>query len=411
MSRTPALSIVIASHNRRDELLDTLERIDALELPAADRETIVVDNASTDGTAEALRARPDVRCLPLRTNLGACAKQLGIRAARAPLLLFLDDDSSPLPGTLPRLISRLADDESLVAAGCTVHLPDGREECSALPCVFAGCGVGLRTAAVRAVGGLDTSFFMAAEEYDLAFRLLATQGRVELFSDLKVEHRKSPAARHPGRTLGYDARNNLRIVARYLPAAAASTYRDDWLLRYRWLAQAHGHLNEYRRGVAISRWQLLRERWAYRRYRLPAAVFERVFAWDYIERRMMRLAERGVRRVAFADLGKNIYAFVRGARSAGLSVRCIADDRFAAPGRTYRDIPVLPIADAAAQCFDAWVVSNTSYVHARQRARELAPQSAHPVHAWFTEPGNSHKQSTSFQPSVKSPPPAQLTPP
>lgn len=408
MSRSPALSIVIASHNRRAELLDTLDRIDALELPAAERETIVVDNASSDGTAEALRARPDVRCLPLRTNLGACAKQLGVKTSRAPVLLFLDDDSSPLPGTLPRLLARLADDESLVAAGCTVHLPDGREECSALPCIFAGCGVGLRTAAVRAVGGLDTSFFMAAEEYDLAFRLLATQGRVELFSDLQVEHRKSPAARHPGRTLGYDARNNLRIVARYLPAAAAPTYRDDWLLRYRWLAEAHGHLAEYRRGAAISRWQLLRERWAYRRYRLPADVFERVFAWDYIERRMMRLAERGVRRVAFADLGKNIFAFVRGARSAGLSVRFIADDLFAAEGRTYRGIPILAFADAARQSFDAWVVSNTSYVHARQRTRELAAHGAHPVHAWFTEPGDSHKQSTIFQRSARPVPESQF---
>ena len=48
---------------------------------------------------------------------------------------------------------------------------------------------------VREVGGLDRTFFMQAEEYDLSFRLLAAGGKVEIFGDLAVDHWKTPQAR------------------------------------------------------------------------------------------------------------------------------------------------------------------------------------------------------------------------
>lgn len=386
MNRPPVLSVILATHNRREILLNTLERVRACGLPPGQYEIWVVDNASSDGTAAAVATCPDVNLIRLRRNGGACAKAHAIERARGEFLLLLDDDSWPRPGCVQRMIQRLSSDPRLAIAGFTVHLPDGSQECSALPCAFVGCGVGLRAQAVRAVGGVDRSFFMAAEEYDLAFRLLAADWRVQIFGDLQVEHLKSASARQSRRLAYYDIRNNLRLIARYLPQPHARIYRQDWLERYRWIAEHAGHLSAYRRGVAASRARSLVERWTYRSWRLMPAALEEIFSWSFVRARMDELRARGVRRIVLADLGKNVYAFWRGARATGLLVLAIGDDRFACPGRFYRDVRIVPLEQATRLHPDAFVVSNTSYVHADRRRRELSQITPVPVYSWFAPP-------------------------
>jgi hypothetical protein len=111
--------------------------------------------------------------------------------------------------------------------------------------------------------------------------------------------------------------------------------------------------------------------------------FENLFRFDEIARNMQELAAKGTRSIVLADLGKNIYPFVRGARQAGLFVLAIADDRFARPGRCYRGVPILPANEALAAAPDAIVVSNTAPVHAAASARRLAPMTQCPIHCWF----------------------------
>ncbi len=386
MSSRPVLSVILATHNRREILLDTLEHVRACGLPPGEYEIWVVDNGSSDGTAAAVAACPDVKLIRLSRNRGACAKAHAIERARGEFLLLLDDDSYPRPGCVQRMIQRLDSDPRLAAAGFTVHLPDGSQECSALPCIFVGCGVGLRTQAVRAVGGLDPSFFMAAEEYDLAFRLLAADWRVQVFGDLQVEHLKSASARRSRRLSYCDIRNNLRLIARYLPQPHARVYQRDWLERYRWLAEHAGHESAYRRGVAAGRARSLVERWTYRRWRLMHAVLEEIFSWSFVQTRMNELRMRGMRRIVLADLGKNVYAFWRGARATGLQVLAIGDDRFARSGRFYRDARIVPLEQTLRMHPDAFVVSNTSYVHADARQRELSRITRVPVYSWFLPP-------------------------
>lgn len=386
MSDTPELSIIIASHNRVGVIRDTLERIAACGLDAHAYETIIVDNASTDGTAAALNGRDDVTVIRLEQNLGSCAKAIAVDAARGPLLLFLDDDSYPRPGCLARMLERFDADPELGAAAFTVHLPDGSQECSALPHVFVGCGVGLRTSAVRQVGGLDATFFMQAEEYDLSFRLLRGGWHVEVLADLQVEHLKTPRARRSERTTYYDARNNLRVVARYLPDEYAEIYTADWLQRYGWMAENAGHLPAFRRGVAAGRLQAVIERRTGLDTQLTPPLLERIFRWRWIERRMRDLAAIGVRRIVLADLGKNIYAYLRGARAAGLEIACVLDDAFASPERFYRELPIVTTAAALQNGADAFVVSNTSYVHADRRRRDLGACTSRPIYSWFAPP-------------------------
>lgn len=377
------LSIVIASYNRRAVVLHTLERIAALPDRIDGLEIIVVDNASTDGTAAALRGRAGVRLLQLRENLGSCAKARGVAAARGEFLLFLDDDSYPDAGALQAMVARFAGAPDLGALGFRVRLENGQEECSALPHVFVGCGVGLRAKAVRGVGGLDASFFMQAEEYDLAWRLLGDGWRVEIATDLFVEHLKSPQARRSERTTLLDVRNNLRIVERYLPEPARGVYRADWLQRYAWLARHAQQLDAFDRGVREAAACAKRERCGYANRRMSARVFEALFGWNATLQRMRRLRHDGVRRIALIDVGKNVYAFHRAAQAAGVRVLCIGTDWPAAINQVYRGTRIVPMQAALAGEADAFVISNSSYAHAARRRVALATQTSRPVHSWY----------------------------
>ena len=195
-----SVSFVLATHNRRAITLDTLNNLLTTGRPTSPFEVIVVDNASTDGTAQAVRTQfPTVTLLAEAQNLGSCAKALGVDRAAGRFVVFLDDDSYPRPGTIDRMIEHFEADPQLAAAGFRVHLPDGREECSAFPDVFIGCGVGFRASALSEVGGLDRALFMQAEEYDLSFRLINAGYQVRTFDDLHVDHLKTPCARRSNR--------------------------------------------------------------------------------------------------------------------------------------------------------------------------------------------------------------------
>ncbi|MFQ5422986.1 MAG: glycosyltransferase family 2 protein [Phycisphaerae bacterium] len=378
------VSFIIASHNRREVVLNTLQQLRTTARPSRPFEAIVVDNASVDATPDAIRrAFPEVILVPLRRNLGSCAKAYGADRAHGEYIVFLDDDSHPTPGSVDRMIGHLRADPDLGAAGFRVVLPDGREECSALPNVFIGCGVGFRAAALREVGGLDLTLFMAAEEYDLSFRLINAGWGVRTFDDICVNHLKTPCARRHARPVYYDTRNNILVAARYLPDACYPAIRRDWSRRYAWMAASEHRIAAHCRASLVGRILARRDRPHFAARRLSPVALETLFRFRWIEERLQVLHETGVRRIVFADLGKNILAFHRAANAAGVRVVTIADDRFAAPGRGYRGIPIRPVADALALEADAVVVSNTSPVHARLTRDALATRTTRPVYAWF----------------------------
>jgi len=385
LNSNPRISFVMATHNRRSVVLHTLDRIAECGLAAADYEVVIVDNASTDGTCEAVEGRVS-ELIRMGRNLGSCAKTCALDRLKGEFVVFLDDDSHPRPGSIERMIKRFEDDPSLGAAGFAVHLPDGRQESGALPGVFVGCGVGLRLEALRAVGGLDRTFFMQAEEYDLSFKLERAGWRVEVFDDLHVEHLKTAQSRKSNRTTYYDIRNNLRVIARHLPDPYYRIYRQETLLRYRWLAEFDGHETAYRRGAVEGCIRAPFERFAHRSRRLTPALFERFYRLVEVESNMHALASTGVRRVVLAQFGKNICAFHRGAGRAGIEVVAIADDRFCAPGRCYRGAPVVPLARGLELTPDALVVANMSPVHARKGRQELLLKTSVPVYDWYGLP-------------------------
>lgn len=90
-------SVVICSYNRIEHVLPSVESVLAQTLPSGEYEVVVVDNCSTDGTAEAVQAlaadNPEVRYL-YEGRLGlATARNTGWQAARGTYVAFLDDDA------------------------------------------------------------------------------------------------------------------------------------------------------------------------------------------------------------------------------------------------------------------------------------------------------------------------------
>ncbi len=93
-------SIIITSYNQREFIKDAMNS--ALSLRNAEREIIVVDDASTDGTQEVLRYYEDaIRLLCLETHQGSgAARNCGAVLASGEYLLFLDGDDTFLPWAL-----------------------------------------------------------------------------------------------------------------------------------------------------------------------------------------------------------------------------------------------------------------------------------------------------------------------
>ncbi len=97
------LSIVIPVFNEAENLAPLIRQIFALQLPAA--EIIVVDDGSTDGSADvAMAAGANVVRHPYNIGNGAAIKS-GIRAAKGKLLLFMDGDGQHRPEDIPKLLA------------------------------------------------------------------------------------------------------------------------------------------------------------------------------------------------------------------------------------------------------------------------------------------------------------------
>jgi GT2 family glycosyltransferase len=119
----PTVSVVIVNWNGRALLDDCLPAVLDQSVEGG-HEVIVVDNGSTDGSAEHVRKRfPAVRVLASEQNLGFSAGcNLGIRAARGKYVALLDNDARPHPGWLSALVSAAESDPGVGAVASRVYL-------------------------------------------------------------------------------------------------------------------------------------------------------------------------------------------------------------------------------------------------------------------------------------------------
>jgi GT2 family glycosyltransferase len=209
------VAVVIATRNRGTELLGTLARLRALpERPPI----VVVDNGSTDGTCELVRARhPGVRVVGLRRNWGGAARTVGARLVDSPYVAFSDDDSWWAPGALTRAVELLDRHPRLAVLAARVLVgPDQRLDpaCdlmahSPLPAApdlpgppvlgFVACGAVVRRAAFLEVGGFDVRLGVGGEEELLSVDLAARGWGLAYVEEVVAHHHPSPSRDPSGR--------------------------------------------------------------------------------------------------------------------------------------------------------------------------------------------------------------------
>jgi GT2 family glycosyltransferase len=216
MPASPApVAVVIATRNRCTELLGTLARLLALhEQPPI----VVVDNGSTDGTAELVRANyQGVQVVGLRRNQGGAARTVGARLVDSPYVAFSDDDSWWAPGALRRAAELLDRHPRLAVLAARVLVgPDERLDpvcremaLSPLPPAddlpgpsvlgFIACGAVVRRSAFLEVGGFDVRLGVGGEEELLAVDLAARGWGLAYVEEVVAHHHPSPSRDPSGR--------------------------------------------------------------------------------------------------------------------------------------------------------------------------------------------------------------------
>lgn len=217
------LSIVVVAYNRKDALLRTLVRLHAHE-PTASAQIIVVDNASNDGTVQALRERyPGVQSIALEANTGVAAFNTGVRAATGRTVLVLDDDACPDTKALSLALALLDDRPEVAAVALHPRHPDGgrsewpfarliADATDAWPVM--GCGNLVRKDAWDRVGGYCEGYFLYRNDTDLALSLQGVGG-VWFDPSWVVWHDSPAAARKSVRWCHLATRNWIWMARRH----------------------------------------------------------------------------------------------------------------------------------------------------------------------------------------------------
>lgn len=122
------LSIIILNFNTKDLLRDCLKSIEKAKNNAFSFQTIVVDNASSDGSAVMVKKEfPTVKLVTSRRNLGfAAGNNLGITCAQGRYILFLNPDTIVFPETLTSMVKFMNDHPQAGAATGRVELVSGK---------------------------------------------------------------------------------------------------------------------------------------------------------------------------------------------------------------------------------------------------------------------------------------------
>ena len=235
-------------------------------------EVIVVDNASSDGSAEAVRREyGGVRVVESKTNLGyGGGINRGICASHGELLLLLNSDTEMLPGALASLMCLMQRDGSVGVAAPRLVFPTGEVQSSrrrfpSMPVLLAestawqnlpavrgalrsyychdrphshcqaidwavGACLLVRRQALEEAGAMDESYFMYSEEVDLQRRLRQLGWQVVYEPSATVVHHESMSADQslPGKVAEFN-RAKVTYAAKHLGAMQARILRYDLL--------------------------------------------------------------------------------------------------------------------------------------------------------------------------------------
>ena len=266
----PRVSAVVVSFNAREDLRRCLASLEAnVRLPL---EVLVVDNASADGSAEAVRREfPNARLIENPTNRGyGAANNQGFRATTGPHVLVLNSDAEVTSGAVEALSALLDGRPEVGVAGPLTRGPDGSVQVSFGPdlrplaewrqrrrvrgvrerrpealrdvealalrqhetdWVSGSCFLA-RRAALGAVGGFDEGFFLYEEDADLCRRLRQAGWRVVHTPAAEVRHALGRSmAQAPARAALEYHRSHLRYYRKHNGRLLTALLRGYFLAR------------------------------------------------------------------------------------------------------------------------------------------------------------------------------------
>lgn len=273
------LSYCVVNTNGREDLLACLDAIERTAPPGVESETLVLDNASEDGSAEAVRAREGgaVRLIARERREGKAANDTRLlREARGTYALLLNEDAELVPGAVGALLAALDADPGAAVAGALLLSPHGEP----VPCAWRlpGWGASLasalflhrllvtqsggeetrevgwvqsaamlvRRAAAEQVGYLDPAFFVYSDETDFCKRLRDAGWRILHVPSAHAVHHDQLASDASGaeRRVVEFSRNRDLYLRKHLGRASALALRPllalPYMLRAAYCALAPG---------------------------------------------------------------------------------------------------------------------------------------------------------------------------
>lgn len=238
VTANPATTVVVVTWRGAGHVTACL---DALAAQTRPHRTLVVDNASDDGTAALLEAHPShPQVIRLPRNAGyAGALAVAAKRVETPLMAWLNDDAEPAPDWLATLEDTLEEAPLAGAATSLLVRPDGATQSAGVRLtadghgadltepaaeVFGFCGGAalLRVEALKSVHGVPAGFFCYYEDTDTAWRLRLAGWDVVAAPAARVRHAHGVSTR-PGSAPfhRWNERNRLLMLLRCAPLGIA----------------------------------------------------------------------------------------------------------------------------------------------------------------------------------------------
>ena len=299
MSSSPTVISVILNTNRREDTLACLASLNRSTYN--NHRTIVLDNNSTDGSPEAIRAKfTDVQLILLERNLGYTGNNnVGIRAAMeqgADWVFVLNEDTVVAEDCIEQLVSEAEEDPNVGIVGplvyhhdeptviqsaggkldkrwFAVHIGQNEEDQGQYSQpqemdYISGCAILVKRQVIEQIGGLEERLFYYWEETDWCARAREQGWKVMFVPQAKLWHKGVQRDYHPGPNVTYyNTRNRFGFLARHhapfsiwlFAWARTLLTLTSWSVRPKWR-----HMRQHRDAMWEGMLDFIRGRWGMR---------------------------------------------------------------------------------------------------------------------------------------------------
>ena len=205
----PKVSVAVVTYNGAKTLKPCLASLEKLTYP--DYEVLVVNDGSTDDTAQIAREFPRVRLVSTENHGLSSGRNTALKFAKGEIIAYTDDDCEVDPDWLYYLATALRDEEIDAVGGPNLPPPDDGEiaQCVALSPGgpdhvllspehaehIPGCNMAFRTNVLREIGGFDPFFVTAGDDVDVCWRLHGRRSRIGFAASAVVWHRRRDTIR------------------------------------------------------------------------------------------------------------------------------------------------------------------------------------------------------------------------